>query len=171
MIGYQNTPVGKRKVQINYIKRNNYKLKKAKLNKPSNLSPVEEQVWDYVAKKFTDNYILDDCDEFSLKLFCSCVEEYLLLKKQLEVEGFSYEDENGKKHVNPLYQPYHQAFIRLMRFVNEFGLTPKSRKKFIVARKNSAAEEIEKELKEQNLVHDDLEQLMESYEQPLVESR
>lgn len=147
--------------EIHLVQRANPKLKKVYLTKPNGLSEVQSMVWDFMSKHLGDNYLADEIDVFSLKLFCETVEEFYKVNKQLETEGYYYVTNKGDRRVNPLYKIRNDLYSLILRFVQEFGLSPKARKKFAVARGNKIEDEY---LEELNKVEpDDLMELMGDY--------
>lgn len=142
--------------------------KKVYLQKPTDLSPVEEIVWDFMSKQLGDSYLAEECDAFCLRLFCKTVEEFYNIRKRIQEEGYFEVDAKGKKQINPLYRVYNDLFSRLLQFIREFGLSPRARGKFAVARTMKIKAD---NFNEVNKVDkDELFDLMEDYGQPVVQS-
>lgn len=157
---------GNVKIDLTAVSR--IELKKVYLEKPAGLTAVEEQIWDFLAKHLGDNYIVDECDAFALRLFCKTINEYYEIRKKLEKEGLYYVTEKGERKINPLYKVSCDLFNRIMQFIKQFGLCPQSRNKFTIARNSKLREE---KLNELNAVEqDDMMDLLDSHEESTVQS-
>lgn len=134
----KNVKKGQKNVRLLNIKRP--RLKQVLLEKPKGLTDIQSAVWDFIAKELADNYLSEKIDAFYLRIFCETVEEYYTVCVKLKEEGYVSEDDKGNKKINPLYYVKKDLYNSLLRFAQEFGLTPKARKKFTVAR-NAKIEE------------------------------
>lgn len=78
--------------------------------------------------------LIHDVDSCSLNLLCHYYEAFNSISNQIASDGYLIEKPNGEKEEHPLTKKLNDIEIQLFKILQEYGLTPLSRKRLKIER-------------------------------------
>lgn len=109
------------------------------LDPPESLEGVARDEWLRVAPVLHRNGLLTECDTDALVLYCTLFARWQEAERQLRVYGLIIKSKsnNGYPILSPFLSISNEASRQCQKLLAEFGLTPSSRSRAVVAKKTS----------------------------------
>lgn len=102
--------------------------KKIKFQLPNDLESETVEYVNNILKYLEKNETLNIIDGGALYMLCESYNTYIKTSKQLNKEGYTFENNMGNITVHPAFQVRKTALAQAMDILRDFGLTLKSRK-------------------------------------------
>lgn len=99
-------------------------------NTPDHLDAISRETFDRLAKRLEQLGVISDLDEMSLEMLAEAWEDYKAARSIIKKLGPTYESETATgtiRRPNPEVAIMQEAWNRVFKLVQHFGLTPSSR--------------------------------------------
>lgn len=73
--------------------------------------------------------LMNEVDSCSLNILCHYYEAFTTISNQIASDGYLIEKPNGEKVEHPLTKKLNEVEVQLFKILQEYGLTPLSRKR------------------------------------------
>lgn len=102
---------------------------------PKHLSPEAKKEWRRISKELIAVGLLTLVDRAALAAYCQTWARWVEAEEKINTPGFETvcSTDKGYEHVNPWVQVSNSALKQMKAFLTEFGLTPASRSRIVVA--------------------------------------
>lgn len=116
---------------------------------PEHLSDYAREEWDYMAPLIHDCDLLREPDGRAFASYCEIYAQWRRCCEEHKEEGYALTVINAKGHIamNPLLKIFEKCNVQMLAYLTQFGLTPASRGKVTVFKKDDKDpfEEFQKE--------------------------
>jgi P27 family predicted phage terminase small subunit len=103
---------------------------------PTHLKGEARKEWKRVSQELYEAGLLGKVDRAALAAYCDAYAQWVEASKTLQSEKLVLTSPNGYMYQNPWLSIANKAKADMTKFMNEFGMTPASRKKVSVNAKN-----------------------------------
>ncbi len=102
---------------------------------PDSLSAQGRKHWDDIVGILAESGIMTALDVHALAAYCEAYARWLHANEQLCLFGCVTKDEKGIPHHSPYLRVANDSFIQMKSLLQEFGLSPASRARIQVSKK------------------------------------
>ena len=107
---------------------------------PRHLPPAAKKHWRAIAKHLHQAGVLTVMDEDALAGYCNAYAQWIEANKEIESGGMVIKSDLGIPSLNPYLRISNDAFKQMTIMLREFGMTPSSRTRVTVAKKQTKSE-------------------------------
>lgn len=101
---------------------------------PSWLGAMARDEWRRVVPQLLHDGVLSKDNRAALTVYCEAWDEFHLAKRRLRKDGYFVPGSLGSLVAHPAIQLLNHASARILRFAQEFGLTPSARARLSVGK-------------------------------------
>lgn len=102
---------------------------------PEHLGPIAKECWQDSVQQLRTLGLLHAADRIALELYCGSYERYRQAEVRIKEEGAVIKSPNGYPQPSPAVIDLHKNLEACRRFQTQYGLTPASRAKINVVKK------------------------------------